>query len=166
MFKLFVLIKTVLTKMLQLVVIVLMASLVVDVLWGVISRYILGAQTQWTEELANILLMWVSLLGASVVFGVKGHLGVDYFVGKLDVEARKIIDVVVFLLIITFAGVVMVYGGSVLVKETLEAEQVSPALNLKWGYNYMSVPISGVFILLFCFEGIMEVIKGKEPSGK
>ena len=50
------------------------AALVLDVLWGVISRYVLGSQSRWTEELAIYLLVWVSLLGATLVFRERAHL--------------------------------------------------------------------------------------------
>ena len=51
-------------------VIVLFATLTIDVLWGVFSRYALGAQTRWTDELATTLMVWVSLLGAALVYGL------------------------------------------------------------------------------------------------
>jgi TRAP-type C4-dicarboxylate transport system permease small subunit len=55
--------------------IVLFAVLVADVLWGVFSRYVLGAQGRWTEELAIYLLVWVSLFGGALTFREQGHLG-------------------------------------------------------------------------------------------
>jgi len=74
------------TAALNLVLIVAVALLVADVVWGVFTRYALGGQAKWTEELARFLLVWISLLGGAVAFGTKGHLGVDYFVGKLHPE--------------------------------------------------------------------------------
>ena len=54
------------TRILQWIVIALMGVLVLDVLWGVLSRYAFGQQAKWSEELARLLLVWVSLFGASV----------------------------------------------------------------------------------------------------
>lgn len=150
-----------LAKLLEWAVIVLMAVLVFDVLWGVFSRYVLGAQSRWTEELATMLLVWVALLGGSVAFGVRGHLGVDYFVGKLEPGARFLIDVVVDVLVGIFATAVMIVGGYILVERTLAAGQVTPAMGIKVGYFYLAVPISGVFILLFCIDGIYETLSGR-----
>ena len=39
-----------------------MAVLVLDVLLGVVSRYIVGKQVSWTEELACLLLVWLTKL--------------------------------------------------------------------------------------------------------
>ncbi len=42
-------------------IIALFALLVLDVLWGVFSRYVPGIRpSDWTEELAVYLLVWVS----------------------------------------------------------------------------------------------------------
>lgn len=159
-------VKNLLVKALEIVVVIVMAILVLDVLWGVISRFIFGNQSKWTEELATMLLIWVSLLGAAVAFGTKSHLGVDYFVKKLHIEAEKLNEIIVNLLIIFFAVAILIVGGYSLVSETLAAGQVSPALGLKFGYVYLAVPISGIFIVLFCVEAIVEVLIGGTQSGE
>jgi TRAP-type C4-dicarboxylate transport system permease small subunit len=60
-----------------------------------------------------------------------------------------------------FAGAVLVYGGYVLVGETLRAGQLTSALGIRQGYVYLAVPISGMFILLFCLERIVELLAGR-----
>ena len=140
------------------------AVLTLDVLWGVFSRYVLGAQSRWTEELAIYLLVWVSLLGASVTYGEKGHLGVDYFVGKLDPAAQKVAEVFVELVVLVFAGFALVYGGYALVVKTLEAEQTSPALGVPVGYLYLAAPISGVFFVMFSIESLLELLMGRDSA--
>lgn len=164
-----ILLKNGLVKLLEWTVILLMGVLVLDVLWGVFSRYVLGSQSRWTEELAIFLLVWVSLLGASVAYSARMHLGVDYFAGKLHPDAQKLMEVIVNLIVIAFAVLVFLGGGYVLVSETLAANQVSPALGIKNGYVYLAVPISGLFIVLFGIEAIFEVLTRKEsvpPANK
>ncbi len=83
-----------LVRLLEFLTIVIFAALVLDVLWGVVSRYVFGAQSRWTEELAIYLLVWVSLLGSTLAFRDQAHLGVDYFVGKLDQTARRLAAII------------------------------------------------------------------------
>jgi len=161
MLKLLIFIKKGLAKLLELAVILIMAILVMDVLWGVFSRYVLGSQSRWTEELATFLLIWVSLLGAGVAFASKSHLGVDYFVGKLDPQARLLAEVAANVLVAFFAIAAFIWGGSILVKETLASNQISPAMGIKVGYVYLAVPTSGVFIVIFTIETIAEILSGK-----
>ncbi len=132
--------------------------LVVDVVWGVFTRYVMGEQAKWTEELARFLLIWVSLLGGAVAFGTKGHLGVDYFVGKFDPEARKLMAVVAHLIVLFFACAIFVYGGWRVVSDALAMEQMTSALRWKMGHVYLALPISGVFMAIYTIENLVETL--------
>ena len=148
--------------LLSVVVIVLFAALTLDVLWGVYTRYTVEAgQARWTEELATTLLVWVSFLGAALVYGENGHLGLDYFVGKLDPAARKLADCIACLLVMIFAGIVLVYGGWLLVDRALDAGQLLPALGWKKAYGYAVVPISGLFFVFYAIEGAASAFTDK-----
>lgn len=150
-------VRHVLVWFLKYIAIVIMAVLVIDVLWGVFSRYAIGHQTKWTEELATILLMWISLLGGSLAYAQKGHLGVDFFVGKLDPAAQRLNEILVHLIVALFAVGAMVYGGWILFGRTLEAGQTLPALQIQAAYKYLAVPVSGFFMVLFALEHIAEL---------
>ena len=148
-------IKDKLVRILEYGVMAAMAALVIDVVWQVFTRYVLGRQSSWTEELATMLLMWGALLGAAVGFARKAHLGVDYLVNKLDPASRRLVALYVHLATLLF-GSVMVWGGWKVVSGTLATNQVSPALGLKMGYVYLAVPISGFFVLLCAAEAFLE----------
>lgn len=144
----------------EILTMVVMALLVIDVLWGVVSRFVLGAQSRFTEELATMLLIWVSLLGASLAYGSGQHLGVDFFVGKLHPDARRLARAIVAIVVAAFGASVMVYGGVLLFSRTLASGQVSPAMGLPIGYVYLVVPISGG---LFLLEAIIALL-APEPE--
>lgn len=145
-------------RMLDVVLIGAVLLLVLDVCWGVYTRYVMGEQAQWTEELARFLLVWVSLLGGAVAFGTKGHLGVDYFVEKFHPEARKTTAVFVHLVVVFFSVAIFIYGGGRVVADALAMEQMTPALGLKMGHVYLALPISGWFMLLFTIENLIETL--------
>ncbi len=146
-------------RVLAWVVISAMAALVLDVLWGVVSRYVLQAQARWTDELATTLLIWISMLGAAVVYGERGHLGLDYLVQKLHPAARWITELAGHALVFAFAAVVMIYGGWVMAERTLASGQLLPALGLPKGYTYFAVPIGGVFFCFYAVEGLAETLR-------
>lgn len=158
------LIRKLLVRALQFFLIGSFALLTLDVLWGVFSRYVLGEQSRWTEELATYLLVWVSLLGAALTYEEKGHLGVDYLVSHFDPGARKLAAVFVEAVMLFFAVGLLVVGGWTLVFRTLEAGQVTPALGWKVGYLYAAAPISGLFFALFSLEHLCRILRGREPS--
>lgn len=147
---------TKLIRALEIFVILLFASLVVCVLWGVISRYVPGIRpSSWTEELAIYLLVWVSLLGAALAYRANGHLGVDYFVGKLDPSARRAAFYIAEIAVLIFAAFALCFGGWKLVSETLAANQITAVLQWRIGYLYSAVPLSGVFICAFAIEHML-----------
>lgn len=154
-----------LVRMLEWLVILLFAMLTLDVLWGVFSRYAIGHQSRWTEEVAIYLLVWVSLLGAALTYREHGHLGVDYFVGKLSESARRVVAVVAELAVLLFALFALVFGGMMLVLQNLEANQVTPALGLKVGYLYVTVPLCGIFFVIFSIEHLRDLFRAAPTTG-
>lgn len=153
----------ILCRILEIGLIVSVAVLVFAVLWGVFTRYVMNSPSSWTEEVATYLLMWVSMLGIAVAFDRRAHLGLDYLVNKLDPQAQRVNGVIVLVIVIVFAALVMAFGGYVLVQETLAADQRTAALDLPMGWVYSAIPISGVFIILFALEQIVELITGSDP---
>jgi TRAP-type C4-dicarboxylate transport system permease small subunit len=142
----------ILNKILELTVTVSMGVLVIDVVWQVITRYVMKNPSSWTEELATFLMIWVGLLGASVALNRGAHLGIDYLVSKLSRRKALYVSLFVFAVITAFSLLVMVVGGGQLVHRTLVTNQVSPALGLKMGYVYLAIPISGFFLVIYSIE--------------
>ncbi len=168
MIKLFIKLKGIAVRALEIFVMVMMAVLVLDVVWQIFTRFIMKNPSSWTEELATMILIWVSLLGASVTTIRKGHLGVDFFVNKLNVKSRTVVEIIVYIFIGFFATAAMILGGGQLVRLTLLYGQLSPALGIKMGYVYLALPISGIFMLGFSIEMIIEkagsLIAGKKTT--
>ncbi len=146
-------VKKILDKALEILVMVVVAVLVVDVLWQVFTRYVLKNQSSWTDELAIFLLIWVALLGAAVALNRGAHLGIDYFVGKLDKKTRLFAEIFAFFCVACFAFFVMVLGGIDLVRTLV---QPSPFLGIRMGYVYLAVPVSGGFMLLYSALAFVE----------
>lgn len=151
--------KTRMTQVLNGALIVAVALLVFSVCWGVFTRYVLGEQANWTEELARFLLIWIALLGGAVAFGTRGHLGVDYFVGKLHPEGGKLMAVVAHIVVLIFSVLIFVVGGGQVVRDALIMEQTTSALGWKMGHVYLALPIAGLFMVLYTLENIVETLR-------
>ncbi|MCP3967957.1 MAG: TRAP transporter small permease [Lentisphaerae bacterium] len=146
-------------RIIEIMLILLVAVLVLDVLWGVFSRYLLGAQSSWTEELARVLLIWVAMLGGSLAYSLKGHLGVDFFVGLMDKSNGRLAEIAVHAIMVFFAVSVLLYGGCRLVYSTYELQQHMSTMPIDKWVVYLAVPLSGVFFLLFAAEFFVVSIK-------
>ncbi|MFD2257855.1 TRAP transporter small permease [Luteolibacter algae] len=155
-----------LAKLLELTLILAVALLVLNVVWGVFTRYAMGEQANWTEELARFLLVWISMLGAALAFGTRAHLGVDYLMEKLHPEVRGLMEVTVHLIVLFFAAAVFIYGGSRVVADALAMEQTTPALGWKMGHIYLVLPVAGIFMVIFTIENLIETITLKKEAAR
>lgn len=133
-----------------------LAVLVLVVLWQVFSRYVLQSPSTTTDELARFLLIWLTLLGAAWVVGQRGHLAIDLLSDNLTAKNAYRLERLLVLLIALFACAVLVIGGSNLVHVTLRLAQTSTVLQVPMGYIYLALPVSGLFMLGFCFCAFVE----------
>ncbi len=133
----------------------LMVAMVLDVLWQVISRFILADPSSYTEELARFLLMWVGLMGAAYAYRKHSHLSLDLVINAVSMKSR--IRLNRFIQCITFIFVLsaMVLGGYKLMSLTLSLKQHSAALGLPMGWVYACIPMSGLFICWFAFDNFI-----------
>ncbi|TPV59052.1 TRAP transporter small permease [Aestuariibacter sp. GS-14] len=131
-----------------------MLGILLAVVWQVISRYILKDPASVTEELSRFFLIWIGLLGAAYAYRQKVHLGFNLIVEKQPAQRRKVILTLVELLVFGFCATALLYGGNQLVSLTLQLEQISAALEVKIGYVYTVLPITGALIMLYCLINI------------
>jgi TRAP-type C4-dicarboxylate transport system permease small subunit len=141
-------------RVLAIFLMLLMAAIVIDVSWQVLSRFIVGKPSSFTEEVARFLLIWIGILGAAYAFRTHAHLGLDLITNKLPFEKRVRADLVVQLICFAFAASVMVYGGINLVHLQLELGQTSAALQIKMGYIYLVIPLAGLLICIYAIDNI------------
>ncbi len=150
-------------KFLNLILVIAVGALVLDVLLGVASRYLWGAQVKWTEELATILLIWVSFLGIAAAFEAKAHLGIDFLVERLSGCAQRRLELLSHLISIVFVCIAFLLGGGILVRQALVNVNILPALQVSDVVMYLPLPLSGLFILVYEAANFLEVLR--KPCG-
>ena len=131
------------------ILIILMMAMTLDVLWGVFTRYVMGSQASWSEELARFLLIWIGILGTAYASGKKMHLAIDLLAEKLNSRGQRRLEQIIAALIFLFAFCVMVIGGGRLIYIVSKLGQHSPALNIPMQLVYLVIPLSGVLIMIY-----------------
>lgn len=142
----------------------IMAILVVDVLWQVISRYVLSSPSSFTDELAGFLLIWVGLFGAAYVAGKKEHLAIDLLVQRSGPAREKFLEIFIAMCVILFAFTVLVIGGTWLVYTRFALNVKSAALEIPLGYVYIVLPISGLLIVFFTIDNLLQYLKAHKEK--
>ena len=102
-------VRQVFQRAMEAVVASLVASLALVVVLGVGFRQA-GSALVWYDEVAAILLAWLTYYGAALVALTRGHIGVPMLVGRLRGSARAAVliaaeaAVLVFFLVLAWAG--------------------------------------------------------------
>ncbi|MDL2221702.1 TRAP transporter small permease [Parabacteroides sp. OttesenSCG-928-N08] len=154
--------RKVIDKMLGHLLVFLMTFLVVDVLWQVMSRYLMSSPSSFTDELAGMLLIWVGLLGAAYVFGRNEHLAIDLLLQKLSPKRQLVLQTVIWMIVLLFALTVFVIGGSWLVYTRFYLEVTSASLQLNMGYVYLVLPVSGLLTVYYAIDNSRRLWKGEK----
>lgn len=123
------------------------------VLLQVADRYILKMGYFWTEELARFLLIWCSLLAASVAVERKLHFTVTYFARKFFTGAKAAWLDFFATAVSAAALMVLIYSGYELMLNA--RHQTSPALQIPMSLVFMAVPANAALMLYFLIVGAL-----------
>lgn len=92
------------------VVVLLAIGIVVTVFYGVIVRYlpVSGKQMAWSQEVAQLFLVWFAFMSVAMVQRKGSHFTVDILRSRLSGVGRLVYDVIIGLLTLAFFGYVVV----------------------------------------------------------
>jgi TRAP-type C4-dicarboxylate transport system permease small subunit len=137
------------------------AAIVVITLAAVCWRYVVNAPIAWIEQVSNILFIWITFVGAAVLYRQKLHIGVDMFIDLLKGQAKTVMFWVIELGNMLFVAVLLVYSLKLsidVLPNTYGALDISPA------WFYFSAPVACVMMLLYFLEKIVDPSK-RRPEG-
>src|ERR1051325_4924527 len=100
-------------RLLEWIVIALMAILFIEVSLGVVYRTI-GASLTWYDEVASILLAWLTFYGSALAAVKPAHIGCPEVISLLGPTARLASRIVASLLVIAFFGLLGWIGYEIL----------------------------------------------------
>ncbi|UCF92998.1 MAG: TRAP transporter small permease [Desulfobacterales bacterium] len=123
----------------------LMSLMVIDVLFGVLNRFLLKYPISWTEEVARFLMIWICMLGATIAIKKGTHVAVIYFVTKFSAKAKNRLALINHILIIAFLLIPSIYGIKLCVSQM---GQLSPALRISMFWPFLAVPAGCIIMIL------------------
>lgn len=133
-------------------------AMVILTCWQVFTRYVLKEPSSWSEELVSFLFAWMSLLGASLITGERGHMNIPILIDRLSVAGQKFFAVFGELVACLFSAVILLYGGVRIT--SLAMGQMTSSLGVAVGVFYIILPISGVINIIFTVMNIYDISKG------
>lgn len=140
-----------------------MASTILIVTVGIISRYFFHHALSWVEEICCLLLIWLCYLSASLTTVTKEHVVADFLSSSLPAGMQKALRTVIRICEVVFFAVVS-YSVMVLMPSLTN---VSAALRIPRLWYYMPVLVFGAYMaLVIVVDLINDFVPGYDSFGQ
>jgi len=158
-------VNTVLRRLRDLCVLLSSIALVVLIAvftWLVFGRYVLNQTPTWVEQLALVLVVWITFLGSGAGVHDDTHLGVSFIREAMPAPIRHVLRIVCEVAVAGF-GLVMLIACTELVQFGWSTR--IPMLNVPEGVRTLAAAIAGALIFLFASaRAVALVVGGVHPD--
>ena len=138
-------IEKILDAVMRFLMAVAMGALVLGGTWQIVSRWILGNPSTFTDEFLRYVLIWASMLGSAYCFYRDEHLSLELVTDRVHGAAAVVLQVFIEIAILFFVIYVFIIGGW---KLAMNATNVSSVMRIPMKVLDMIEPVSGVFIVV------------------
>lgn len=140
----------------------LLIVLVAIVFAGAVGRYT-GNPVIWSDEVAQALFVWVSMLAADLTLQRSGHFSIDVFANLLPPRARFVLDLVVLVLLGALLVLLILNGFRF---ADMTAGRPMPMLGLPSSVATAALPVGFSLMLITLIEQTIRRIRrrGAPPS--
>lgn len=148
-------------KFLEWVVGILMVVLFLEVTAGVVFRTI-GFPLVWYDEVASMLLAWLTFYGSALASYKRGHIGCPEIIDMMSPGLKRGVSIFAQLIVIAFFGLMGWIGAEIM--PILETDTLAslPSVPMSWVQSV--IPISAVLILISEVATLIKLFKS--PSTK
>ncbi len=137
---------------------VLLGAEIVVLLAGVVCRYVLQQPLVWSDELAGMMFLWLSMLGAVLALRRGEHMRMTAFVSRLSPERRAFVDTLALVLSVGLLGLVLTpaydYASG-------EAAIVTPALQISNAWRALALPVGAGLMLIVGLIRLAQVCRAR-----
>ncbi|WP_339114736.1 TRAP transporter small permease subunit [Thioclava sp. GXIMD2076] len=158
---------TTLLTLLQRVLLVLCCALVVVIIGAlsvqIVSRYVFNAPVHMTDDIAEISLVWLTFMGAAIVYRDKGHIGVEIIASMKNAAIRRAVHISQHVLVVAVMVEVLFHVQHLYpLMSRLEVGTVPKTLwTTKFTLILLPFGVGAGLTILFALEGIWREITGK-----
>ncbi len=148
--------------LLDAIVVVLMVAIAIEVTIGVVYRAI-GQSLAWYDEVAVILLAWLTYYGSALAALKRSHIGFPGIVNSLSPPVRLPVIILGKLIVILFIGLVGWLGFSILGVLSTDFLVSLPSISVAWPQSV--IPISCAMFIVAELLNLPETIRAARGLG-
>jgi TRAP-type transport system small permease protein len=147
-------------RILEWVVSALVIALAVEVTAGVIFRFA-GHALDWYDEVASVLLAWLTFYGAALASLKRAHIGCPELVDALPWRWRRAIGILVQLLVIAFFVLLGAVGAWIM--PVLATDSLTSLPQVPMSFVQSVIPISSLLIVIAEGLHLLDLLARSEP---
>jgi TRAP-type transport system small permease protein len=146
-------------RLLETLLFLVLAAMAAVVFANVVCRYGLNTSLSWGEEIALLLMVWLTYLGAALVMRDRAHYAFDYLLRSLP-AGRRFFTVTGHLIVVGLTAALGWWAAQVTV-QLWEWTMVS--VKVSQGWVYAACPVGCLFMLLYAVRNFIEDLQA--PAG-
>jgi len=148
---------------LEWVVMFLMIALAVEVTLGIVFRSI-GQSLVWYDEVASVLLAWLTFYGSALASVKRAHIGCPEVVEQLPPAVKRAVSIFGQILVILFFALLGWVGLSIMPALAGDAMVSLPWLSMNVVQSV--IPISSALILVGEIMFLIDLIRSRPQEGE
>lgn len=140
---------------------ILLVVMVGNIFILVVLRYLFSYSFPWSEELTRYLMIWMGLLGASVLIRKRQHIRLTFLIDRFPASGQAILEIIFYLIEIAF--LILLIQKSWVWAMSMEI-MTAPALQISMLWPALAIPVSAALMLFYSainvIEDLQRLIKG------
>jgi TRAP-type C4-dicarboxylate transport system permease small subunit len=131
----------------------LLIALLITISLQVISRFIIKAPIQWTEEGGRFIFFWVALMGAGVSVQTRKHFMIEvYDIRRIKTPfIRLFLEILPEIIVLMFC-ILLTYYGWLYFESGKTRMGIEVPLRMSW--VYAALPVSGFTMVIYTLSNI------------
>ena len=129
--------------------------------WQVFGRFVLGSSPSWAEQAALTLMIWYVFFAAAAGVREGFHIRILALQAAVPERAARWMRLLAHLVVGVSGVAILIWGGELVLRTW---SHVIPTLGLPRGVAYLALPLSGLLIIIFTIELILEDYAGQESA--
>ena len=122
-----------------------------------VSRYLFHHALVWTDELATIIMLWLSMLGAVIAWRRSEHMRLTALARAIGGRASQWFDAVVALIVAGFALEMLPASQKLFVADLID---VTPVLNLPRSWIIAAIFVGMLLLLVLSITRLLDLDRG------
>lgn len=139
----------------------LVIILAVEVTVGIVFRAI-GQSLVWYDEIASIMLAWLTFYGSALASVRRAHIGCPEVVDQMPPALKRVVDIVAQLLVIAFFALLGWIG--LIIMPILAGDTLVSLPEIPMNVVQSVIPISAVLILIAEVMHLIDLFGNKRTS--